>query len=960
MQISRFTPSVLSHQALESIFVQRHELANDLVERIHESAVTPTKHHTLLIGSRGIGKTHLVSLVYHRITKNLELQACLRIAWLPEELWIGSFLDLLLQILQTLYKSYPDKNLEEQTEALSTLESKEAEQAASQILRQWIGDRTLLLIIENLEDIFSGLGEIGQKKLRAFLQNECFCTILATSQGLFDGVKLRKIPFFGFFRVCELKQLTLQDSVNLLIKLAEHRGDTDLVQFIRSPKGKARIHAVHDLVGGNPRLYVFFSEFLNRESLDDLVEPFMRLLDDLTPYYQERMRSISPQQRKIIQFICDQHPNKYPIPVKEIAKRCFLTHQTTSSQLKDLKEKGYVKADVRGRESFYELQEPLMRICLGVKKERGEVLSPIVDFLRAWYSKEELQVMYGQQMESLKSTIQPESKDLTQYLILALQEKESPKKNPRLDFYIHEFFTHFQKNQFHSALEYIQKYVAMSDSAYGNFLQACALSRLGRYKEAIELYDKALESQSINPAAIWFNRGLALCDLERYAEAVESCDKAIEHERNSPRVWHVRGIALTRLKRYEEAVLSYENAVEYEPNSIEAWFEKGSILDILGRYEEAIVSYNKVLDLNPHDFDALYNLNLSLSNLGRYEEAVQSCQEALKEAPNDPLAWNALGVALGNLGRYGEALISLDKALEFNSNDHLTWDARGVVLASLGQYKEAIESYDRALEVQPNSPNALYNKGVILGALGQYEEALTVYDNVQKIVPVMYSAWNNKGVILRNLGRYEEAMASFDKVLELKPDEYSAWHNRGNLLSYLGLYEEAISSFCKALEYNPNDIYAEVSCAELLLVLNRWTEGSEAMIEILRRLQESNESYPTNAEWILNGLLTQDPLQWPFRIETLLQWFEPYPEVLSKGLVSACKKMLSPLISETAAILWRDTWTQAVGNRPEFQIPLRLLNTALHYKQRPDDPRVLLELAEEERKILKQALGLEE
>jgi long-subunit fatty acid transport protein len=92
----------------------------------------------------------------------------------------------------------------------------------------------------------------------------------------------------------------------------------------------------------------------------------------------------------------------------------------------------------------------------------------------------------------------------------------------------------------------------------------------------------------------------------------------------------------------------------------------------------------------------------------------------------------------------------------------------------------------------------------------------------------------------------------------------------------------------------------------------------------------------------------------------LLQWFEPHKGILEKSLVSSCKKLLSPLISEATAILWQDTWTQAVGNRTEFQIPLRLLNTALHYKQRPDDPRVFLELAEEERKILKQALGLEE
>jgi hypothetical protein len=49
-----------------------------------------------------------------------------------------------------------------------------------------------------------------------------------------------------------------------------------------------------------------------------------------------------------------------------------------------------------------------------------------------------------------------------------------------------------------------------------------------------------------------------------------------------------------------------------------------------------------------------------------------------------------------------------------------------------------------------------------------------------------------------------------------------------------------------------------------------------------------------------------------------------------------------------------------VGHKPEFELPLRLLNTALHYKQTPKDPRVFLELPTEERKILQQALGIEQ
>ena len=36
-----------------------------------------------------------------------------------------------------------------------------------------------------------------------------------------------------------------------------------------------------------------------RESLDELAGPFEKMADELTPYYQERMRWLTPQQRQI-------------------------------------------------------------------------------------------------------------------------------------------------------------------------------------------------------------------------------------------------------------------------------------------------------------------------------------------------------------------------------------------------------------------------------------------------------------------------------------------------------------------------------------------------------------------------------------------------------------------------------------------------------------------------------------
>ena len=119
--LSRFTPSLSEPKILEQIFVQRHEMARRLISLIRESALTATKHHTLLIGPRGIGKTHMVSLLHHHLDGEEDLKEHLAIAHLKEEEWgIDSFFELLRRILRALAEEYPGVDLAARIEELET------------------------------------------------------------------------------------------------------------------------------------------------------------------------------------------------------------------------------------------------------------------------------------------------------------------------------------------------------------------------------------------------------------------------------------------------------------------------------------------------------------------------------------------------------------------------------------------------------------------------------------------------------------------------------------------------------------------------------------------------------------------------------------------------------------------------------------------------------------------------
>jgi len=173
-----------------------------------------------------------------------------------------------------------------------------------------------------------------------------------------------------------------------LEKIARLDGKSEVVEYLSTSRGRSRVRALHHLSGGNHRIYIVLSRFVTKENIDALVVPFMKMVDELTPYYQERVRWLAPLQRKIVEYLCTCETT---MPVKEIAKHLFSSQQSISSQLQSLREKGYVESSQRGRESLYEVSEPLMRICVEAKEnQRNKPLRLLVDFLRVWYDDDEL------------------------------------------------------------------------------------------------------------------------------------------------------------------------------------------------------------------------------------------------------------------------------------------------------------------------------------------------------------------------------------------------------------------------------------------------------------------------------------------------------------------------------------------------------------------------------------------
>ncbi len=383
------------------MLVGRGELVDRLEKSVLDSIETGAGHHRLLIGPRGAGKTHLLAILYNRIEANPDVRSRVVIAYMKEEeRGVASFLDWLVRILRAFRrrgeKPPPNEVIDigAELDSLTRLPLEQARLTAERILLRFVGDRRLLLITENLGEVFDenrGMGREGQQRFRDLVQQYPLWTIVASSQALFEDIQKRDAPFYGFFKVRHLGMFAFDEAIALLRKLANLEGRTELGEFFATEVGRGRTRAIHQLTGGNPRLLVIFYQFIDRESIEDLASPFLEMVDSLTSYYQEQMQPLPALQQKIVEYLCEQ---RAAANVKEIARSCFITHQTTSKQLSRLAERRYVISTTVGRESFYELREPLFRICFEVKENLGYPIRLFVDFLGRFYSLEELKRKY--------------------------------------------------------------------------------------------------------------------------------------------------------------------------------------------------------------------------------------------------------------------------------------------------------------------------------------------------------------------------------------------------------------------------------------------------------------------------------------------------------------------------------------------------------------------------------------
>lgn len=791
---SKYSPGNMDRESLEKLFVGREKILSGVLKRLAASATGREKHFFLLVGPRGCGKTHFVALANSRIESLPaygEARERLEIAYLNEEEWgIASYLDFLVRVLRALNVEQEDAPLTagiQEIYALYAKDEAEARRQAERLLAERVGEKTLLLICENLVDLFEGLGEEGQKRWRTFIQERPFWTILATTPAVFAGVRMRESPFYGFFTVRYLGLLDFETAVELLSRKAEHEDKPELAEFLRTPTGRARARAIHHLAGGNHRAYVVLFDFLDKESLDDLVTPFMHMVDDLTPYYQDRMRQLAPRQRKLIEFLCH---NRRPAIVKNIAAQCLMSPQTAAKQLGELTKMGFVTRHKTGRNTLYELSEPLMRICIEVKDNRTEHLRLFVEFLCHWFSNRELHA----RSDDLRAHDNGDHWFDRLHVTAALCELEKDQQEPFLEALDEEGKRCWDAEDYGGLAE-IQRRLTTERGGLQDYLIYCyALRRFGDISTAIEVGRAAIEKYGAS--------------IELRIELVQSLYPAGE---------------------YLEALAVLDSGIQLAPTDSTLRCSRGRVLLRLERYEDVVRNETELLELDPDHEDSITCMARALIALEQPQQAELRLRELLARSPDVAEGWYLLAGTLQDQSRLLDALEALERLCHLAPDKAGPFVDKGRVLRNLNRTAESVEALERAITIDPDSVTAHCLLSTNLFNQGRYQEAVEACSEVLRLDPSHWEAYTNRACALRKLDRPSEAIESLRALL--RADELEAGNLKiaASLFHTLECEKEAFELADLAVGLHPDMPEAHLELAKALIGLSKFEQATESV-----------------------------------------------------------------------------------------------------------------------------------
>jgi len=282
------------------------------------------------------------------------------------------------------------------------------------------------------------------------------------------------------------------------------------------------------------------------------------------------MKELSGQQRKIIEYLVQY---RGAATVKQIAKSCFITQQVCSGQLKKLRENRTARSIEKGRESYYELAEPLMRLCMDVKNQKGSSISMLVDLLRIWYREDEL--------HSMKSRLDLNQSVELRHIDKAIEELKKS-EDPKSKAIIHDLNREARKGNLNNILDLYRELKGVGISGAADYVYA-ALAIAAILDQEDDVTDEAIQDFARDISRVLMHYDLFFNDPNNRMLAIFSTSLSIYKKFGS--------ISEATLRKLWIEIEDYKST---SPAAMLMLFQRCNIDDIFMGWFETVTSHRSM------------------------------------------------------------------------------------------------------------------------------------------------------------------------------------------------------------------------------------------------------------------------------------------------------------------------------------------------------------------------------
>ena len=386
VNVKKYNPGFLTDDELVSKFCVRLPEFESIVETLRDSAAS-SNIHSIVIGPRGSGKTHLVLRVAAEVRQDTSLGGLFPIVFGEESYEIGTAGEFWLECLGHLAEQAPPEERDDlrlSYRDLMSIPLGDDHVLADRCLASLLdfADRRgqrLLLIVENLDMLFGEMMDDHTGwRLRKTLQTEPRVILLASATSRFAELDDPGKALYDLFRVIPLSPL---DTHGCQVLWSQVSGQ---------PKRAMLMRPLEILTGGSPRLITVIGGFEEAHSFRELMGNLLDLVDEHTEYFKSHLDALPHQERRIYLALARLWK---PATAREVARLARVDVHKCSSQLKRLVDRGAVAIEGgTPRRRQYYLTERMYNIYYLLRRPSGEreMVETLIRFMASFYSIDDL------------------------------------------------------------------------------------------------------------------------------------------------------------------------------------------------------------------------------------------------------------------------------------------------------------------------------------------------------------------------------------------------------------------------------------------------------------------------------------------------------------------------------------------------------------------------------------------